>query len=163
MFSTDVIFDCEGLETYNKDACHSHYVLLLCLRCSRQSNKTRNINKRHQFEEKIVFSDNELDYFLLRISPFMWASMVLKISSLPLYRPWSTLGEAPIRWTETVTLLASKLGSCAVEVSLYLQSLCSYGVLPKYKKDEAKKLLPACFLMSQSCGNPRPHWDAGKT
>lgn len=43
-----------------------------------------------------------------------------------------------------------------MEVSLYLQSLCSYGVLPKYKKDEAKKLLPTCFLMSQSCGNPRP-------
>lgn len=161
MFSTDIIFDCQGLETYNEDACHFHYVLLLCLRCSRQSNKTRNINKKHQFEEKIVFSDKELDYFLLRISPFMWASMVLNISFLPLCRHWSTLGEAPIWWTET--LLVSKLGSCAVEVSLYLQSLCSYGVLPKYKKDEPKKPLPTCFLMSQSCGNPRQHWDAGKT
>lgn len=160
MFSTDIIFDCQGLETYNADACHFHYVLLLCLRCSRQSNKTRNINKKHQFEEKIVFSDKELDYFLLRISPFMWASMVLKISFLPLCRPWSTLGEAPIRGTETVTLLASKLGRCPAEVSLDLQSLCCYGVLPKYKK---MKLLPTCFLMSQSCGNPRPLCDVAKT
>lgn len=145
-FPLILFFDCQGLETYNADACHFHYVLLLCLRCSRQFNKTRNINKKHQFEEKIVFPDKELDYFLLRISPFMWSSMVLKISFLPLCRPWSTLGEAPIRGAETVTLLASKLGSCPAEVSLYLQSLCSYGVLPKYKKMKPRSCCQLAFL-----------------
>lgn len=67
MFPTDIIFDCQGLEAHNKDVCHFHYALLLCLRHCTQSNKTRNINKKQQFGEKIVFSDKELDYFFLRL------------------------------------------------------------------------------------------------